>query len=76
MIVVGKDFTVDGGETGQRREGDSVVLPPSRDVAIAAALRPPAKQAKDIVVLDVHGIIVITDHFVICSAGTHRQIRT
>ena len=26
--------------------------------------------------LDVHDIIVITDFFVICSAGTQRQIRT
>ncbi len=27
-------------------------------------------------VLDVSQIIVITDHFVICTAGSHRQIRT
>jgi ribosome-associated protein len=52
------------------------VLPPSRDVAIAAARAASAKQAEDIVILDVHDIIVITDHFVICTAGSHRQIRT
>jgi len=49
---------------------------PSRDVAIAAARAAADKQAADIVVLDVHEIIVITDLFVICSAATHRQIRT
>ena len=58
------------------REGDSPSLPPSRDVAIAAARAASDKQAGDIVVLDVHDIIVITDFFVICSAGTQRQIRT
>lgn len=51
-------------------------LPPSRDVAIAAARAASDKQATDIVVLDVHEIIVITDHFVICSAASERQIRT
>jgi ribosome-associated protein len=51
-------------------------LPPSRDVAIAAARAASAKQAEDIVILDVSEIIVITDHFVICTAGSHRQIRT
>ena len=51
-------------------------LPPSRDVAIAAARAAAEKQATDIVVLDVSAIIVITDHFVICTAGTQRQIRT
>jgi ribosome-associated protein len=53
-----------------------VALPPSRDVAIAAARAASAKQAEDIVILDVSEIIVITDHFVICTAGSHRQIRT
>ncbi len=51
-------------------------LPLSRDVAIAAARAAADKQATDIVVLDVHEIIVITDHFVICSAATQRQVRT
>jgi len=60
----------------EAREGDSPSLPPSRDVAIAAARAASDKQAGDIVVLDVHDIIVITDFFVICSAGTQRQIRT
>lgn len=56
--------------------GSAEALPPSRDVAIAAARAAADKQATDIVVLDVHEIIVITDHFVICSAATQRQIRT
>ena len=54
----------------------SPALPPSRDVAIAAARAASAKQAEDIVVLDVHDIIVITDYFVICTANSQRQIRT
>jgi ribosome-associated protein len=51
-------------------------LPPSREVAIAAARAANDKQATDIVILDVHDIIVITDFFVICTAGTQRQVRT
>lgn len=58
------------------RAGDEGTLPSSRDVAIAAARAAADKQATDIVVLDVHEIIVITDHFVICSAASERQIRT
>jgi ribosome-associated protein len=45
-------------------------------VAVAAARAAADKQATDIVVLDVSSIIVITDHFVICTAGSQRQIRT
>jgi len=51
-------------------------LPSSRDVAIAAARAAAAKQAVDIVVLDVSSIIVITDVFVICTASSERQIKT
>ena len=54
----------------------SDVLPASRDVAIAAARASSDKQADDIVILDVHELIVITDFFVICSAGTQRQVKT
>jgi len=49
---------------------------PSREVAIAAARAAADKQAADIVVLDVHELIVITDYFVICSASTKRQVKT
>ena len=51
-------------------------VPPSREVAISAARAAAAKQATDIVVLDVHEVIVITDFFVICSASTQRQAKT
>jgi ribosome-associated protein len=52
------------------------VLPASREVAIAAARASSEKQADDVAILDVHELIVITDFFVICSAGTHRQVKT
>ena len=51
------------------RAADAQALPPSRDVAIAAARAAADKHATDIIVLDVHEIIVITDFFVICSAA-------
>src|SRR5437660_4905343 len=54
----------------------SEVLPASKDVATAAARASSDKQADDIVILDVHELIVITDFFVICSAGTQRQVMT
>jgi ribosome-associated protein len=54
----------------------SDALPSSDAVAIAAARSAADKQATDIVILDVRELIVITDHFVIASAGTKRQIRT
>ncbi len=46
-------------------------IPPSRDTAAAAARAASSKQAQDIVVLNVSELIVITDHFVICTAGIH-----
>ncbi len=48
----------------------------SRELAVAAARAAADKQARDIAILDVHGLIVITDFFVICSGGTDRQVRT
>jgi ribosome-associated protein len=57
----------------QRRGGQ---IPPSRDTAAAAARAAASKQAQDLVVLDVSRLIVITDHFVICTATSSRQIRT
>jgi len=58
------------GDTG------SQTLPASKEVAIAAARASSEKQADDVVILDVHELIVITDFFVICSAGSRRQIKT
>ena len=51
-------------------------IPPSRDTAAAAARAAASKQAEDIVVLDVSELIVITDHFVICTATSSRQVKT
>jgi ribosome-associated protein len=48
----------------------------SRDLAVAAARAAADKKARDIVVLDVRDLIVITDYFVIASGGSDRQVRT
>jgi ribosome-associated protein len=48
----------------------------SREAAVAAARAAAAKQAEHITILDVHGLIVITDYFVICSGAMERQVRT
>lgn len=48
----------------------------SRELAITAARAAAAKQARDIVVLDVRDLIVITDYFVIASGGSDRQVKT
>jgi ribosome-associated protein len=48
----------------------------SREAAVAAARSASAKQAEGVAILDVHGLIVITDFFVIASGETDRQIRT
>lgn len=46
----------------------------SRELAVAAARAAADRQADDIVILDVHDLIVITDHFVIASGATDRQV--
>jgi ribosome-associated protein len=48
----------------------------SRSVAVAAARAAAAKQAEDVVVLDVRDLIVITDYFVIASGTSERHVRT
>lgn len=48
----------------------------SRDTAIAAALAAASKQAEGTVILDVHGLIVITDYFVIATGSSDRQVKT
>jgi ribosome-associated protein len=47
-----------------------------RDIAVTAARAAAAKQAADVTILDVHGLIVITDYFVIASGETERQVKT
>ena len=43
---------------------------------LAAAAAASSKKAERIVILDVSQQLVITDHFVICSGNTDRQVRT
>jgi len=46
------------------------------DIVLAAADAASSKKAERIVILDVSKQLVITDHFVICSGNTDRQVRT
>jgi ribosome-associated protein len=46
------------------------------DLALAAARAASSKKAERIIILDVSRQLVITDHFVICSGRTQRQVRT
>lgn len=48
----------------------------SRADALAAAEAALDKQARDVVILDVHGTMVITDFFVIATGTSDRQVRT
>ena len=48
----------------------------SRKLAIAAARAAASKNARDILILDVSELIVITDYFVIASGGSDRQVKT
>jgi ribosome-associated protein len=48
----------------------------SRQIATQAARAASAKRARDVVVLDVRDLIVITDFFVICSGSSDRQVKT
>jgi ribosome-associated protein len=48
----------------------------SRELATLAARAASAKQARDVVVLDVRNLIVITDYFVIATGTSDRQVRT
>ncbi len=57
------------------QESAALREPSSREVAIAAAEAAVSKQAEDVVILDVGSIIAIADSFVICTAGTPRQVR-
>lgn len=44
---------------------------------VARAVRAAAdKKAQDVVVLDVHELLAITDFFIICSGSSDRQVRT
>jgi ribosome-associated protein len=47
----------------------------SRRAAVAAARAAASKQGRDVLVLDVRELIVITDYFVIASGSSDRQVR-
>ncbi len=48
----------------------------SRELAIEAARAAASKNARDVVVLDVRDLVVITDYFVIATGTSDRQVRT
>jgi ribosome-associated protein len=56
---------------GRRQQAEE-----SREAAVAAARSASAKQAESVAILDVHGLLVITDFFVIASGETERQVKT
>jgi ribosome-associated protein len=51
-------------------------LTSSRELAVAAARAAASKNARDILILDVSELIVITDYFIIASGGSDRQVKT
>ena len=55
--------------TSRLKAGDETLV---LEAAAAAA----DKKAGDIVILDVSKLLVITDHFLICSGNTERQVKT
>ena len=48
----------------------------SEEVALAAARAAASKKGRDVVVLDMRELLVITDYFVIASGASDRQVRT
>lgn len=48
----------------------------SRELVVAAARAAASKQARDVVVLDIRELIVITDFFLIASGTSDRQVRS
>ena len=49
---------------------------PEISQVLAAADAASSKKAENVVILDVSQQLVITDHFLICSGNTDRQVRT
>jgi ribosome-associated protein len=47
----------------------------STEVVLEAAAAASSKKAERILILDVSSLLVITDHFLICSGNTERQVR-
>lgn len=46
------------------------------ELVLRAARAAAAKQARDVVILDVSRQLVITDHFLVCHGNTERQVET
>ena len=57
--------------TDRERAGEKQIV----ERAITAARAADAKKGGDIVVLEVGGVLAITDYFVIASAGNQRQVK-
>jgi ribosome-associated protein len=51
-------------------------MSPGTELVLAAAEAASSKKAQRIVILDVSELLVITDHFLICSGNNERQVRT
>ena len=51
-------------------------MSPGTELVIEAAEAASSKKADRIVILDVSELLVITDHFLICSGNNERQVRT
>ncbi|MCA1705499.1 MAG: ribosome silencing factor [Actinobacteria bacterium] len=49
---------------------------PNTHLALAAAAAASSKKAERVVILDVSKQLVITDHFVICSGSSDRQVKS
>jgi ribosome-associated protein len=49
---------------------------PCTELVLEAARAAAAKKAQRIAILDVSRLLVITDHFLICSGRNERQVRT
>ena len=52
------------------------LMAPGTELVIEAAEAASSKKADRIVILDVSELLVITDHFLICSGNNERQVRT
>lgn len=61
--------------SGRADSRSAATLDRSLDLALTAAEAASAKQARDVRVLDVSVPLVISDYFVICSAGNERLVR-
>jgi ribosome-associated protein len=57
-----------------RNHGRRWIPAESREIAVTAARAAAAKKARDVLVLDMREVFILTDFFVICSGNTDRQV--